>query len=154
MEQKSPEERNLPFSSYPKEELRKCIWIGGSGREYGLRFIQKTKSSCCAYCGRPITQDYFSWLTMVIDHAVPVSVCKALGIPMEFCRSLANMVLACAACNGFDNRYKPSSKRQVSTFEEFLKLRDEVFIERKERIQKKHREQEEFFETKIAPVFG
>jgi hypothetical protein len=88
---------------------------------------------------------------MVIDHVVPVSVCKGLNIQMEFCRSLANMVLACAACNGFDNRYRLTSERKVSTFREFLVLRDEIFIARRERIQRKHESERKFFAERIAP---
>ncbi len=88
---------------------------------------------------------------MALDHVVPVSVCKDWSIPPEFCRSLANAVLTCAACNGFDNRYKPSfDKRQITTFQEFLTLRGEIFIERRERILKKHEEEKEFFKEKVA----
>jgi len=144
----------LPFSTYPnrEDELRKSIWTGGNCRhEYGLKFIQETHQTCCAYCGKPLTESYDAWVTMVIDHVVPVSVCKGLNIQMEFCRSLANMVLACATCNGFDNRYRLTSERKVSTFREFLVLRDEIFIARRERIQRKHESEKKFFAENIAP---
>ncbi len=146
----------LPFSTYPnkEDELRKSIWTGSNCRhEYGLKFIQETHQTCCAYCGKPLTESYHAWVTMVIDHVVPVSVCRSLNIQMEFCRSLANMVLACATCNGFDNRYKLTSERKVSTFQEFLVLRDEIFIARRERIQNKHKKEHEFFESKVKHVF-
>lgn len=145
----------LPFSTYPnkEDELRKSIWTGGNCRhEYGLKFIQETHQTCCAYCGKPLTECYDAWVTMVIDHVVPVSVFKRLNMEMEFCRSLANMVLSCAACNGFDNRYKLPLERKATTFQEFLALRDEVFIARKERIQRKHESERKFFEQKIRPL--
>ncbi|MGD1062126.1 MAG: HNH endonuclease signature motif containing protein [Terracidiphilus sp.] len=160
MEQTLEEVRSspLPFANYPKDEakLRKSIWIGSNCRhEYGLKFIQVTRQNCCAYCRTPIATDYNAWLTMVIDHAVPVSVCKNLKIPPEFCRSLANMVLACAACNGFDNRYKPSFEPRDATFQEFLAFRDRVFIERLERIrERRKKEREDFFEKKVKLLFG
>jgi 5-methylcytosine-specific restriction endonuclease McrA len=160
MERTLPDERNqpLPFITYPKDEaeLRKSIWIGANCRhEYGLKFIQKTHQSCCAYCGKPLTKCYDAWVTMVLDHVVPLSVCEDedFGIKPEFCWSLANAVLACTTCNGFDNQYKPSSKRQIKTFQEFLNLRDEIFVKRRERIQEKHKEEKAFFEREIAHVF-
>jgi DNA-directed RNA polymerase subunit N (RpoN/RPB10) len=157
MEQAVPAECNLPlpFVTYPNDEmeLRKTVWIGSNCRhEYGLKFIQKTHQNCCAYCGRVLTKDYYAWLTMVLDHVVPVSVCDDFNVKQEFCRSLANTVLACGACNGFDNRYRPSAKRQITTFQEFLSLRDEIFIDRRERIQKKHKEERDFFEREVAQV--
>ena len=148
----SNQELSLPFVSYPKDdtELLKSIWVGSNCRhEYGLKFIQLTHQNCCAYCDRSLTNDYYAWVTMVLDHVVPKSVCEALGIKPEWCWSLANGVLACAACNGFDNRYKLSSKLQIATFPEFLNLRDDIFIKRKERIQKKHEQEKEFFENEI-----
>jgi DNA-directed RNA polymerase subunit N (RpoN/RPB10) len=154
MEQtRANQELSLPFITYPKdeEELRKSIWVGSNCRhEYGLKFIQITNQNRCAYCDRPLTDDYYAWVTMVLDHVVPQSVCDALGIKPEWCWSLANAVLACAACNGFDNRYKLSSKLQIATFQEFLNLRDDIFIKRKERIQKKHEEEKEFYEKKFS----
>lgn len=157
MDQTSPGECHmpLPFITYPKEEveLRRSIWIGSNCRhDYGLKFIQKTHQDCCAYCGRALTKDYYAWLTMALDHVAPVSVCEDLHIPQEFCHSLANTVLACAACNGFDNHYRPSARRQITTFQEFLSIRDEIFIDRKERIQKKHRVEKDFFAKEVAQV--
>ncbi len=89
---------------------------------------------------------------MVLDHVVPKSVCKDLNVE-EFCWSLANAVLACATCNGFDNHYKPSSKRQITTFQEFLNLRDEIFVERWKRVQDKRKDEQKFFKGKVEHVF-
>lgn len=153
MEQRSSEVcvQALPFVTYPTGDLRTSIWSGSNCRRgYGLKFIEKTKQTCCVYCGMPIATDYYAWLTMVIDHVVPVSVCVALRIPMEFCRSLANMALACAACNGFDNRYTSALEPRDWSFEEFLNLRDEIFITRKDRILMKQKEEREFFDQTVA----
>jgi hypothetical protein len=146
----------LPFTTYPTDEteLLKTVWVGGNCRRgYGLKFIEKTHQTSCAYCNMPLTKCYDSWLTMVLDHVVPVSVCVGNSIRLDFCRSLANTVLACAACNGFANRYKPSSgQRQINTFREFLELRDEIFLERREKIQQKHKGERAFFDDKVAQL--
>ncbi len=80
---------------------------------------------------------YERWLLLQVDHAVPTSVAKNLGIPFDLYEDLFNLVLACAACNGFDNRYRyrvdvPSLA--AWTVEEFVALRDAVFAERTGRI--------------------
>jgi hypothetical protein len=73
--------------------------------------------------------------------------CGELGIPAEWCEDGSNLVLACAACNTFRNRYKPSNALPVPrTKAEFFDLRDRIFADRKEKISQGHREDRAFFE--------
>ena len=68
----------LPFDFY-NEGGRKPIGIftgGNCRRGYGLKFMQKTGQTSCAYCGLSLIASYETWLNMAIDHVVPKSVCK------------------------------------------------------------------------------
>jgi hypothetical protein len=91
---------------------------------------------------------------MTLDHAIPISVFKQLGIKqMEWCRSLANAVLACGACNGLCNRYKaPPDTSCPITFTEFLALRNDIFLKRKRCIEKRRFEEEEHYKKEIALI--
>ncbi len=143
--------QSLPFASYPEEELKKPSWVGSNCRRgYGLDHILATHQNCCAYCGADLTGQYDAWLTMVLDHAVPISVCKKLDIISNgWCRSLANAVLACAACNGLCNRYRADSERRPETFQEFIALRDRIFVDRRRLILDKRKEERWFFDKKV-----
>ena len=89
--------------------------------EYGLQFIHKTGQTKCAYCGADFGVSYETWLTMALDHVVPVSVCNGLGIRAEWQEDVTNKVLACAACNSFRNRYKsPAEVTCPKSRDEFL----------------------------------
>jgi hypothetical protein len=149
------QDQTLPFHTYPKDEneLLKSIWVGNNFRhEYGLKFIQKTQQNRCAYCGACISE-FSNWLTMTLDHAIPISVCRKLGIKMEWCRSLANAVLACGACNGFCNRYKaPADAFCPETFTDFLVLRNKIFLDRKRCIEKRRSDEEKHFDKEIAHI--
>jgi len=86
---------------------------------------------------------------MALDHVVPVSVCIALAIPEDWREDCSNKVLACAACNGFHNRYRPTIEvNQPVTLAAFYDLRDHVFAERRTLIEASHAAEQEFFETK------
>ena len=136
----------LPFESYPKDEkaMQQRAWKGGNCRlGYGQDYVQITRNRKCAYCGADLFDCYERWLTMVLDHVVPVSVCKQLDIISNgWCRSLANAVLACAACNGFCNHYKPQKTIKPETFQKFLVMRDEIFLDRKDLILRRRKEEE------------
>ena len=49
--------------------------------------------------------DYHRWLLLPVDHVVPAGVARGLEIPAAIYEDAINLVLACAGCNGFDNRY-------------------------------------------------
>src|SRR5688500_3252930 len=95
----------MPFDSYPGQGKALLGRVGGANcrREYGLRFMKKTGQTACAYCGLDFAASYENWLQMALDHVVPVSVCQSFSLPDEWTDDSTNKVLACAACNSFDN---------------------------------------------------
>ncbi len=141
----------LPFERYPGEGRRQLgLRRGANARwEYGLQLRRKTGETTCAYCGLDLFSTYDRWLMLQVDHAVPTSVAKKLGVSFDLYEDLFNLVLACAACNGFDNRYGyvPDSAAEPEwTAEAFVSLRDKVFSERFERIAARHIIERAFFE--------
>jgi hypothetical protein len=119
-----------------------------SRHEYGPAFMRKTGQTKCAYCGVDFTAKYETWLTMVLDHVVPVNVCNSIGAE-KWRDDSSNIVLSCAACNGFCNRYKPPVDIvQPLTLEAFYKLRDQIFGERHNLIAARHKSERAFFETR------
>jgi hypothetical protein len=138
-----------PFDDYPNNGKAPLPIPRGTNcrRGYGLDFMRITKQTRCAYCDEvDFTASYRAWLEMTLDHVVPVSVCKERGIPISWRDSSSNRVLACAACNSFRNRYRPSSFLQApDSFQAFLEIRDSIFLERKTLIAKAHQEDRAFF---------
>ena len=122
----------MPFDEYKSgREIGKRVSGANCRHEYGLEFMKVTGQRVCAYCGLDLTSSFEAWLTQCLDHVVPASVCKDLGIKPEWQDDNTNKVLACAACNGFNNRWKPDWKPEpIRTEQEFLDLRDRVFKER------------------------
>jgi hypothetical protein len=117
---------------------------------YGFRLLIGERK--CAYCGTDLTNCYESWLRMSVDHVVPLKVCENFGVPRELSRDYANLVLACAACNGFANRYRPDFDiARPITPKAFFDFRDRVFGERRELIANKHRDEISFFKSKVLP---
>ena len=141
-----------PFDSYPKNGREHLGQVKGANcrHEYGLKFMQKTKQTKCAYCGVDFSTSFETWLTMSLDHVVPVSVCTKLGISLDKREDVTNMVLSCGACNAFCNRYKPKEGiREPEGWEEFYDLRDRIFTERKGLIEKSRKEEETFFNKRL-----
>lgn len=138
-----------PFDSYPNGGRQRLgLPKGGNCRHgYGRDFMRETGQTHCVYCGIDLTDPYENWLTMVLDHVVPASVCKAYGIPPELIWDFSNTVLACAACNGFCNRFRHSDDAaEVITEENFYDHRDVIFTKRKDLIADRRREERKFFE--------
>ena len=140
----------LPFVFYPHQgrKLLGCVSGDNCRYGYGLKFQRLTGQDHCAYCGMNLVGSYENWLAMALDHVVPNSVCKSLGLPEEWNQDYSNRVLCCTACNTFGNRYKPEIGDVPKTLEEFFDLRDSVFIERKIRILERHKKERLFFERK------
>jgi hypothetical protein len=112
--------------------------------------MQKTGQTACAYCGLDFASSYENWLQMALDHVVPGNVCRSFALPDEWADDCTNKVLACAACNGFDNRYKQSPVEVCPrSLAEFYQLRDRIFAERSLRIAERHRSEREFFERRL-----
>lgn len=143
--------QDLPFSNYP---------YGGRkplGRRRGLitrtvdgpEFMRITGTRHCAYCGLDMTKCYKDWLTMALDHVVPVSVCTKMGICVEWVWDYSNCVLACGACNGFCNRYQPQTDCSIPPdLPRFYDLRDRIFRERYLRVAERSESERLFFESK------
>jgi len=149
------------FDTYPDRgrRLLGMRTVGNCRRGYGLQFVRHVGQTRCGYCDQDLIGSYEAWLSMALDHVVPVSVARRLQIPKEWVQDYANGVLTCAACNGFDNRYQPSSTVECpGSLEEFFALRDRVFTERKNRIRFCHEQERAFFEehwkqlnSKVSP---
>jgi hypothetical protein len=139
-----------PFSRYPGggQQLLGKLRGANARRQYGLRLQRLTGERACAYCGLDLTDSFEHWLLLQVDHVVPVSVAKSLGIPVDFCQDMINCVLACSACNSFDNRFSPLVDSQEAwTLSQFIALRDELFAIRRARIATLLTRERAFFNT-------
>ena len=142
----------LPFESYPGQGR---ILLGRPKRTdncrhgYGLEFMQLTGQRTCAYCGIDLTARYELWLMMALDHVVPGSVCAAWNLSRDWEEDYSNRVLCCSACNTFDNRYTPKLIQCPTTLEEFFQVRDAIFVERRKRIEEKHKQEHTFFDQQV-----
>ncbi|HVS36897.1 MAG TPA: hypothetical protein VMS17_15160 [Gemmataceae bacterium] len=138
----------MPFDSYPQQGrllLRRAV--GSNCRHgYGLLFMRVTKQTTCAYCGFDLVASFENWLQMALDHVVPKSFCKSVALPDEWAEDCINKVLACSACNGFDNRYKALALTVCpQSVEAFCLLRDHIFAERKARVAACRQDEQVFF---------
>ena len=146
---------STPFDTYPDrgQRLLGMRTLGNCRRGYGLQFAIRAGHTRCGYCDQDLVGSYEVWLSIALDHVVPVSLARKLQIPQEWVQDYANGVLACAACNGFDNRYTPSSNvESPASLGEFFALRDRVFTERKNRIRSCHELERAFFEEHSKPL--
>jgi hypothetical protein len=86
---------------------------------------------------------------MSVDHVVPAGEARRLGIGRVFYEDAINLVLCCAGCNGFGNRYRCNVEPKMTwTLEEFLSLRDRVFEDRFSRISARRTTEIALFESK------
>ncbi len=139
-----------PFEQYPGGGSVLLGQVTGANAryEYGLRLQQLTGQTACAYCGVSLVDDYYHWLLLTTDHAVPVSVGTALEIPRAFINDYVNRVLSCAGCNGFRNLYSPTfaaTEGTTWTVDEFARFRDRVFAERLEMVRLRREQEQRFF---------
>ncbi|HEX5323197.1 MAG TPA: hypothetical protein VFW40_05375 [Capsulimonadaceae bacterium] len=141
----------MPFESYPcsgKVLLGRSA-SGNCRSGYGLDFQRKIGQTSCAYCGMSLVDTFEQWLQMALDHVVPASVCRGLGIHPEWYDDCINKVLACAACNTFGNRYKPPAETACpTTLEAFCTLRDRIFADREERIETRRELERVYYEQR------
>ena len=117
-----------PFVAYPHEGrilLGKPRNIGSTRYGQGLELQRLTGQSKCVYCGMSFIDDYYHWLLMSVDHVVPRGEAKRLSVPMDYYEDMINLVLGCAGCNGFQNRFALLYQMQPQwSLEEFVTLRD------------------------------
>ena len=139
-----------PFDQYPGGGRTLFGPVRGAicRRGYGLDFMRRTGQTACAYCGLDFSSSYEAWLTMALDHVVPASVCNNNGFPSGWSEDGSNRVLACAACNGFRNRYRPLEASCPTSLERFFDLRDQIFEERLRLIAESHALDRAFFESR------
>ena len=146
------------FDRYPsggRTLLGKPRNLTGACRSgYGLELQRLTGETTCAYCGVSLVDDYHHWLLLSIDHVVPTGEARRVGIGPEFSEDAINLVLCCAGCNGFGNRYQATIAPQPSwTLDQFLSLRDHIFEDRSARIGVRRAGESAFFEsTPWAPA--
>ncbi len=139
-----------PFASYPRqgrEPLGRPRDLTGACRSgYGLGLQRLTGQASCAYCGMSLVDTYEHWLLMSVDHVVPRGEALRLGVAATLYEDAINLVLCCAGCNGFGNRYRCEAMPQGSwALDEFLALRDRVFADRFQQIARRRTREEAVF---------
>lgn len=141
----------LPFNHYPHHGRQLLGRVSGDNcrHGYGLKFMQLTGQTKCAYCGLDLAATYENWLTITLDHVVPRSACLTLDLPEDWREDYSNRVLCCTTCNTFGNRYAPIGFQCPLTLEEFYIIRDAIFIERKRNIIERHKQERVFFERQL-----
>lgn len=141
----------MPFDSYPHggRQLLGRRTGDNARRGYVLRLQQLTGQTSCAWCGVDLVADYYRWLLLTVDHVVPTSEARRLGVPLAFSEDYLNFVIACAGCNGFDNQYRSTHAVQETwTLEAFVALRNAVFLERRPRIAARRDREQAFFDSR------
>ena len=140
-----------PFQSYPMNGrgLLGRRSVTTSRRGYGLALRQLTGLGDCAYCGLDLFGSYEHWLLLQVDHVVPTTMGKRLGIPFDWLEDYANLVLACSACNTFANQFDDRSVTEApKSVEQFFDLRDKAFVARRPLILGCQKKEREFFDGK------
>jgi hypothetical protein len=144
----------LPFDRYPQAGRAPLGPPTGANarHEYGRWLAELTGVTWCAYCGLDLFGAYERWLLLQVDHVVPVAEALRLGVPAGWANDRFNCVLACAGCNGFDNRYTVSETGPHEwRLEAFIALPDRVFAERWQRIaDRRARERAAFDRFRLA----
>ena len=126
---------------------------GNARRDYGHWLVERGQTSC-AYCKMSLVDSYEHWLLLTVDHVIPVSEGRRLGIPKNWYESYSNIVLACSGCNGFRNRYEVSWREPKESWEEseFFEFRDRVFEEKAALIEAARNSETRFYNDRVAPV--
>jgi len=145
----------LPFDRYPSAghvlagRLRRGDETSRGG--YGLDLASRTRQTTCAYCGLDLVHSFEYWLLLSGDHVVPQGAARAAGIPIHFYEDIANLVLACQGCNGFLNRFVPdlSTEGEEWTEDQFIQLRDRIFVERRSLIAQRREIERKLFESAL-----
>jgi hypothetical protein len=137
-------EEHLPFSRYDdggRRLLEKPRARDGTCRHgYGPDVFRQCGTTC-VYCGRELSEPYTSWLDISVDHVVPVETIKRLGYPSEWVDDLINLVTCCRACNEFLNGHRVLAA-VPATLDEFLDIRDRVFVEKRRHALKCHQREQ------------
>jgi hypothetical protein len=81
--------------------------------------------------------NYEDWLNLSVDHVVPQYLEK-LNWNREWIQDLINLVTCCRACNEFLNGYRMAVDHAPAALEDFITLRDRVFLEKQAHVEKRH----------------
>jgi hypothetical protein len=147
-------EADLPFATYPgggRTLLGPPRSGDGTARHaYGLQ-VHEWCEFRCAYCGLDLGT-FEGWLQLSIDHVVPQQMVRA-GYPREWVVDTVNIVACCMACNGMFNR-DPAVGAVPANLDEFLAIRDALFLQRRARITERRRIERDWYEQHITPRVG
>ena len=141
----------LPFDAYQDAGRKAGVRLKGevTRREDAPRLIKYSNSHHCGYCGLCLTDSFERWRLITIDHVVPKALCEQLKLDPEWIDDFCNCVLACSACNGYqqkrDELLDLARGNSSKTWDNFLILRNKFFENRKRWILEKRRDEMEFF---------
>ena len=141
----------MPFDAYPHRGRRPIGRLTGDNcrHEYGLKLQKLIGLNKCAYCSLSLVDTYDHWLMMTIDHVVPIHAGGELGISSDWLEDYWNTVLCCSACKSFGDLLPLETEVSgPESFEEFLALRDRIFVERKRAILLSHEHELAFFDSR------
>jgi hypothetical protein len=89
------------------------------------------------------------WLMMAVDHIIPTHAGKERGIAPDWLEDYWNTVLCCSACREFSELSPLETDLNCpETAEEFLVVRDRIFVEPKRAILLGHEHELAFFDSR------
>ena len=141
----------MPFDAYLHRGRRPIGRLTGDNcrHEYGLKLQKLIGLNKCAYCSLSLVDTYDHWLMMTIDHVVPIYAGGELGIAPDWLEDYWNTVLCCAACKSFGDLLPLETEVSgPESFEEFLALRDRIFVEAQCAILLSHEHELAFFDSR------
>jgi hypothetical protein len=89
------------------------------------------------------------WLSLSVDHVIPVGSGKLLGYPSEWIQDTVNQVTCCRACNEFLNGYRVTDQ-PPATVDEFFKLRDRQFLAKRDWAEARHARERAWYDAAFA----
>jgi 5-methylcytosine-specific restriction endonuclease McrA len=138
-----------PFDAYPGNgrTLLGKKSDGNCRHGYGLTLMRLTGQTTCGYCQMSLVDSYEQWLLMSVDHVLPHSACRELNIPEIWWHDYSNLILSCAGCNGFKNRWKldVGDPPKPWTLDQFYDLRDAAYLARLPLIEMARQTEKAFF---------
>jgi 5-methylcytosine-specific restriction endonuclease McrA len=142
----------LPFEKYPHggNQLLKTPKGDSARRGYGVPTFNIDCGYVCVYCGFEMSYDYSTWLSISVDHVIPAGnkMTPWASDRKSWIENRINLVTCCRACNEFLNQY-PCNDPMPNALDEFVKIRDKVFREKKKKALGRHRKEREWYEEYV-----